>query len=99
MKMICSFKCFFKDKLHTPGDVVDMTAEEMKLDIVKSSFRAPAGEDAPKEEKPADKSELSRDDMMKRLDDWGVAYKGNISNNALKKIYDEQVELQTSLED
>jgi hypothetical protein len=107
MKMQCIRKCFFRDRLWKMGQTAELTDEDIKLDIVKSSFAIP--DDAPTphkattlaDEQPpkdADKDSLSHAELKRRLTAMGVAFRGNASRDVLDKLYQEQVALQSGLE-
>lgn len=97
MIMICTRKCFFLDKSVRPGTPVDIPDTLLDTDLVKSSFRAPEGKEGPSAEAKAkeldEKADLTATELKRRLDQMGVAYRGNSSREALDKLYKEQVEL------
>lgn len=98
MKMKCLFKSVLRGDIVKPGQILDLTDEECKMDVVKSFFVKADGEVA---EKPAAVpvpaapasagvvAGLTRDQAIMKLSQAGVKVKGNISNAALAQIYNQ----------
>lgn len=91
MKYICTFKAFFHGRTFIPGETVDMTEAEAKLDNVKSSFKPAEPAAAPVKPSKANKDELSDDEMKRRLMEMGVNFPSRIAHDALLKLYNDQM--------
>ena len=92
MKMKCLFKSVLRGDVVKPGQILDLTKEECKMDVVKKSFEAV--ESAPAGEKssagaPVLVAGLTREQAMLKLQQNGVPVKGNLSNNALVGLYNQ----------
>ena len=91
MILICTKKCFLFDRSVKPGQPLDIPETMLNSDIVKSSFAKPETVEAAKKAEQSAaaieaNAELSYDELKRRLDEIGVAYKGNASKEALKNI-------------
>ena len=91
MIMTCHSKCFFLDRSIKPGQSIDVPEAMLDTDLVKASFAKPETVEAAKEAEAAAAAsvagaELTYDELKRRLDEIGVAYKGNASKEALKNI-------------
>ena len=92
MILICTQKCFFLDRTIKPGQPCDVPQALLGSDLVKASFAKPETVEAAKAaEASADgiaaKTELSATELKRRLDDMGIAYKGNASREVLQNTY------------
>ena len=92
MKMKCLFKSVLRGDVVKPGQILDLTKEECRMDVVKKSFEAV--ESAPAGEKssagaPILVAGLTREQAMLKLQQNGVLVKGNLSNKALVELYNQ----------
>lgn len=92
MKMKCLFKSVLRGDVVKPGQILDLTKEECRMDVVKKSFEAV--ESAPAGEKssagaPVIVAGLTREQAMLKLQQNGVLVKGNLSNKALVELYNQ----------
>ena len=92
MKMKCLFKSVLRGDVVKPGQILDLTKEECRMDVVKKSFEAV--ESAPAGEKssagaPVLVAGLTREQAMLKLQQNGVLVKGNLSNKALVELYNQ----------
>lgn len=92
MKMKCLFKSVLRGDVVKPGQILDLTKEECRMDVVKKSFEAV--ESAPAGEKsaagaPVLVAGLTREQAMLKLQQNGVTVKGNLSNKALVELYNQ----------
>jgi hypothetical protein len=92
MKMKCLFKSVLRGDVVKPGQILDLTKEECRMDVVKKSFEAV--ESAPAGEKssagaPVLVAGLTREQAMLKLQQNGVPVKGNLSNKALVELYNQ----------
>lgn len=92
MKMKCLFKSVLRGDVVKPGQILDLTKEECRMDVVKKSFIAV--ESAPAAEKSAARAPilvagLTREQVMLKLEQNGCLVKGNLSNKALVELYNQ----------
>lgn len=92
MKMKCLFKSVLRGDVVKPGQILDLTKEECRMDVVKKSFvaveSAPAGEKS-SAGAPILVAGLTREQAMLKLQQNGVPVKGNLSNKALVELYNQ----------
>ena len=92
MKMKCLFKSVLRGDVVKPGQILDLTKEECGMDVVKKSFvaveSAPAGEKS-SAGAPVLVAGLTREQTILKLQQIGVAVKGNLSNKALVELYNQ----------
>lgn len=92
MKMKCLFKSVLRGDVVKPGQILDLTKEECRMDVVKKSFEAV--ESAPAGEKssagaPVLVAGLTREQTIMKLQQNGVTVKGNLSNKSLVDLYNQ----------
>lgn len=92
MKMKCLFKSVLRGDVVKPGQILDLTKEECRMDVVKKSFEAV--ESAPVAEKSAAGAPilvagLTREQTIMKLQQSGVTVKGNLSNKSLVDLYNQ----------
>ena len=97
MKMKCLFKSVLRGDIVKAGQVLDLTADECKMDVVKNFFVKVEGTEAAKPASvpvpAAPKGEtgmfagLTREQAIMKLTQAGAKVKGNISNRDLVAIY------------
>mgnify|MGYP007070018038 FL=1 len=89
MKAICTHDCQFRGVLVKADTVLDLTEEETKTDLVKSSFRPLEGP-APKrkEEDKPDERGMTAADYRNKLDVMNVPYHATDNVDALRKLFD-----------
>lgn len=92
MKMKCLFKSVLRGDIVKPGQILDLTKEECRMDVVKKFFEAV--ESAPAGEKssagaPVLVAGLTREQTILKLQQIGVAVKGNLSNKSLVELYNQ----------
>lgn len=92
MKMKCLFKSVLRGDVVKPGQILDLTKEECRMDVVKKFFEAV--ESAPAGEKssagaPVLVAGLTREQAMLKLQQNGVTVKGNLSNKSLVDLYNQ----------
>lgn len=92
MKMKCLFKSVLRGDVVKPGQILDLTKEECRMDVVKKSFvaveSAPAGEKS-SAGAPVLVAGLTREQAMLKLQQNGVTVKGNLSNKSLVDLYNQ----------
>ena len=90
MKAICTHDCQFRGVLVKADTVLDISDEEAKSGLVRSSFR-PLDGGAPKpkkdEEKP-DERGMTAADYRAKLDVMNVPYHATDNVDALRKLFD-----------
>jgi hypothetical protein len=92
MKMKCLFKSVLRGDVVKPGQILDLTKEECRMDVVKKSFVAV--ESAPAAEKssagaPILVAGLTREQTIMKLQQSGIVVKGNLSNKSLVDLYNQ----------
>lgn len=92
MKMKCLFKSVLRGDVVKPGQILDLTKEECRMDVVKKSFIAV--ESAPAAEKssagaPILVAGLTREQTIIKLQQSGIVVKGNLSNKSLVDLYNQ----------
>jgi hypothetical protein len=93
MNAVCKFKCFFRGRSIVPGTAIDLSPDEVKLDIVKSSFTLTGTAEA----KPEKDADLSLDEYRRRLSELGVTFDEKANKAALKVLYVKALSPNTSL--
>ena len=100
MKMKCLYKSVLRGDIVKAGAILDLTDEEMKLDVVKTYFvkveDATAADEkaavASPSRAPSEKAVvagLTREQAIMKLNEAGAKVKGNISNSNLIAIYNQ----------
>ena len=92
MKMKCLFKSVLRGDVVKPGQILDLTKEECRMDVVKKSFVAVEGASAGEKSSagaPILVAGLTREQVMLKLQQNGVPVKGNLSNKALVELYNQ----------
>ncbi len=96
MKVKCLFKSIVRGDVVKRGQVLDLTPEECKADVIRSSFvKVEGGEaEAPAAPAPVARADglvagLTRDQAIMKLTQSGAKVKGNISNRALAELYNQ----------
>lgn len=92
MKMKCLFKSVLRGDVVKPGQILDLTKEECRMDVVKKSFVAV--ESASAGEKSSAGAHilvagLTREQVMLKLQQNGIPVKGNLSNKSLVDLYNQ----------
>lgn len=97
MLMRCNFKTILRGDVVKPGTVLDLTAEECALDVIKKSFthvgngtgaKAPAAADSAAKDAVV-VAGLTREQAIIKLQHSGAKFKANISNKALAALYEQ----------
>lgn len=92
MKMVCKHKCYFDGRSVKKGDVVDIPDNLLNHDQVKSSFKVIEAEaPAAKPDEKKAKSDLTVEEMTRRLNEWGVNVPESAKPAEIKKLYLAQV--------
>jgi len=100
MKMKCLFKSVLRGDIVKPGQILELTEAECKMDVVKNFFVKVDGDAASGDPSPAAApvpaspeagvvAGLSRDQAIMKLTQAGVKCKGNISNANLVALYNQ----------
>jgi len=98
MKMICLYRSILRGDIVKPGQVLDLSEDECKTDVVKRFFKAaedaaPADKagaaSAPKAASSGTIAGLTRDQAVAKLRQAGAKIKGNISNQDLAVLYNQ----------
>jgi len=97
MKMKCLFKSIVRGDIVKPGQILDLTEEECKADVIKGFFVKVEGGEAAEAAAPAPVTKqaygvvagLTRDQAVMKLTQAGVKVKGNISNANLVALYEQ----------
>jgi len=99
MMMKCLYRSVLRGDVVKPGQVLDLTADECRMDVAKRFFvkaeGAEAAEPASAPARPAAPKRdggvvagLTREQAIMKLAQAGVKVKGNASNAALAAMYD-----------
>ena len=92
MKMKCLFKSVLRGDIVKPGQILDLTKEECRMDVVKKYFVAVEGASAGEKSSagaPILVARLTREQTILKLQRIGVAVKGNLSNKSLVELYNQ----------
>lgn len=95
MKMECRTNSIFRGDVVRRGALVDMTPEEAASDFAKANFSAVEDEGPAQPPAPSPYSDmrqsavagLTREQAIAKLRASGASVRGNISNAALKELY------------
>lgn len=93
--LICTKKCFYRDRSIKSGQAVNIPESDLNLDLVKSSFDVPKTPEQAETAKAsaavaAEKARLPVSELKRRLDAMGISYKGNASRESLEAFYASQ---------
>ncbi len=87
MKMTCVFRTQLDGRVYKPGDIVDVTADQAKLDSVKAGFKAiDAKAPAPVERIPP--GELDAEGYALKLRQARVPFDAGATRLELKELYE-----------
>ena len=92
MKMKCLFKSVLRGDIVKPGQILDLTKEECRMDVVKKSFVAVESASAGEKSSagaPILVAGLTREQAILKLQQSGVTVKGNLSNKSLVDLYNQ----------
>lgn len=101
MILICKHKAYIAGRTFKKGDAWDVPADLVDTDVVKSSFIRPETAEAAKQAEQKAQSnekakELTATEIKRRLDELGIAYRGNASKEALQQILAAHQEAQSA---
>lgn len=97
MLMRCNFKSILRGDVVKPGQVLDLTPDECRLDVVKQAFTKVGNGKAGGKTPAADNDKkdavvvagLTREQAILKVQETGALVKGNISNKALIEFYNQ----------
>lgn len=95
--MRCKFKSILRGDVVKPGQVLDLTKEECRMDVVKQAFTKVGNGEAGGKSPAADNAEkvttlvagLTREQAILKIQETGANVKGNVSNKALVELYNQ----------
>ena len=97
MKLICIHKCQFRGLSIKKGALVEASEADLKTEPAKSSFVL-ADHDvkptAPADEQKPDPTDLTDEEMRRRLNEWGLTIPPKLKRAELVKLYNSQLQLQ-----
>lgn len=86
MQAVCRLKCFVRGRSIKPGEILDLTKAESKMDVFVSSFTIePDALAAAIAKKPAPSAddELTVDELKRRLSEAGIPFKARDTKDEL----------------